>query len=198
MLLELEILQSPGSCWPVKLLLMKPVLAFWSSQLKPLDFWVKLQSHWKLRESGMIVPYHIQDEQKCLFPTQDCFHISNIVLYLSILAHLQSDTIGGMQVVGSQSTKKMKKDEATTPVISRGGLGEKVPAAHFTTYTTPHYTMYTTPNKSVGVAHLAASTSKTSFIRRFSAPQGRFFRLLIVLTCSLAFLTCHWPSPPSN
>lgn len=59
-----------------------------------------------------------------------------------------------MQVVGSQSTKKMKKDEATTPVISQGGLGEKVSAAHFT--------MYTTPNKSVGVVHLAASTSKTS------------------------------------
>lgn len=74
MLLELEILQSPGSCWPVKLLLMKPVFAFWSSQLKPLDFWVKLQSHWKLRESGMIVPSHIQHEQKCLFPTRLLSH----------------------------------------------------------------------------------------------------------------------------
>lgn len=82
-----------------------------------------------------------------------------------------------MQVVGSQSTKKMKKDEATTPVISRGGLEEKVPAAHFTIYTTPHYTMHTALNKSVGVVHLAASTSKTSkvFHRPLLSATGTFF-----------------------
>lgn len=134
MLLELEILQSPGSCWPVKLLLMKPVFAFWSSQLKPLDLWVKLQSHWKLRESGMIVPYRIQHEQKCLFPTQVCFHISNVVQSLSTLSYLQSDTIGGMQVVSS--------------LLLSG--------------------------------------------------RATFFQQLIVLTCSLAFLTCHQPNPPGN
>lgn len=178
MLLELEILQSPGSCWPVKLLLMKPVFAFWSSQLKPLDFWVKLQSHWKLRESGMIVPYRIQHEQKCLFPTQVCFHISNIV---TVSEHACIFTVGYNSWHAGcwfAIPYEMKKDEATTRVISRGGLGEKVPAAHFT--------MHTTPNKTVGVVHLAASTSKTS--KAFSSTASQRHRNVFFLAVDSFFL----------
>lgn len=172
MLLELEILQSPGSCWPVKLLLMKPVFAFWSSQLKPLDFWVKLQSHWKLRESGMIVPYRIQHEQKCLFPTQVCFHISNIV---TVSEHTCIFTVWYNRWHAGcwfAIHHEMIKDEATTHVIGRGALGEKVPAAHFT--------MHTTPNKSVGVVHLAASTSKTS----------KVFHPLLLSATGMVFFGC--------
>lgn len=42
MLLESEIPSLPGSCWPATQLLVAPEFAFWSSQIKPLDFWSEI------------------------------------------------------------------------------------------------------------------------------------------------------------